>query len=1089
MIFFSQRVEIAKRREKEKIIDKHQKNFLKSKEHFTTELENCETMIKNMKDSINDLASLKPGLDELIALEGKFSHVNSLKDDFQKKGNCLVKEDESRVLAVQNEMTSFLIRWENLSDQLKHETDIYCNLQQALTGFNVIQFETNSLLSQFENTLFSLEKAPADSTEAYVLREKCKDLVDKITINKHYFEKLENAKKNVFQMLKDIPNFHVPEITCDMEVCRARWKKVIGAAKDRLGTSDMEVKLWQQIEESRNQLITWIQETKEDLSIMLTNLVDVDTARFKLKSYNEQMKVNINLKDNILTKREKLLQINGERSVYDLNKLLALLDEGFNELTTIGNKLTALVDESQLKENQLKKLLKDATKDLGPIKQKLTKLDDVSGSIYTIYERLMHCNKVKKELDMLQPVAADIEKLNSEIIQLNPYYINSNTINDAHSFKKLISDISSRVIKAESVLESFIKKNLKEKLNDLENSVHIYNNRINLHLPEENFDKDQILSKMESLNETVSEFNKISDKKTEIETLYALLIDNNLETVISEFEPLETILLSVNSFYETADNVKNILQKQIEFMEKYDCSYNKIVSGISNLEGQLNIKGRDLIDTAKIDDEIKKVQNLNSECSQIWKNVEELKVLENELQNSDFKPKIKDMIILTEKIKLIDDYINSRSKKMNGIVEYFSKYRDKVEFLDSFLMSIEAHLNEFEETSEKGNKNLDVMKDKLKELKKLSSIKEIGIPLLNEITEISEILSLNLTPESRDHMRSKLKNLRSSLESLSEKWNLLLKKTERLILQKVSVEDNSKQILQWMTSIENKVEPEMELKETLPDKRKSLNLYRTLLQDVQSHKPIIEQLVNKMELIPYEETTSDVLLSRYKQLHDRIENYVNILGKYVANHENYFNSFENLKDFLDVLGAEEIKCNDCCVDDKISIYESIIPQINVGNSIVELCEKSLIPVLTETNDVGKKMLNDELNLQKQNLMEFATKCQETLKELVEKRNRDENVRIMISELDNFLKGVESNLKDQSLKNNLDAKKIHLQDVKVIFDIIESKNEEFNFLKKEASETSSDLTESCLKLVNRYQNVKQKAKVCFLDFFLILVLFF
>lgn len=1070
-------MEIAKRKEKAKVIDNHQKNFSKAKESFSVELANCEKNIGIVVNNIQNVASLKPGVDELIALQGKFSQVNALKDDLQKKANALMKEDESHLLDLQSDVTSFVNRWENLNDQLKHETDVFCNLQQALTGFTVIQTETVDLLTEFEKTLASLEKSPNDLTEAYVTREKCKELADKVTSSKHYFEKLENSNKNIVQLLKNLPSFQAPEISNDMETIRQRWKNISTAAKDRLVTSDTEIQLWQQIEESKSQLVPWLQETKEDLSNMLANLVDVNAARLKLKSYSEQLKVNRSVSDGIVAKREELLRLNGQRPIHNVDVLVTSLDEGFNELNAVSSQLSALVDDCESKENELKKILKKTVDDMIPIREKLTKCDDVTGSMIPICERLASCGAIKIELERIQPKVADIEKLSSTIVQLNPNYANSNVIKEVKAFKKRYSDISSCLAKIESTLTSLVKKNFRDKLTDLGNSVDVYNSKINLCLPEENYDKDQLLSKFESLNEIVTALAKLDGQKNEVETLDSLLTENNLSEIVAEFVPLkEKVFLGVGSFSEKTDNIKTVLLKHIELMEKYDRNYNKILSDLNKLGGKLNLGGRDLIDDTKIDAEIEKVEDLSSKCSQLSNDIKELKTVEHELSKTDFKPKISKIDTLENKIKVIDDYSKNRSNKLANVVECLSKYNEKMLAMEKFLATTDAQLNQFEETMEKGSKNLEVLRAKLNELKKLSSIKEVGTPLLNEITELSETLFLELIPENRDVMRNKLKNVRASLESLTEKWNFLLKKTESVVLQKTNIEDSSKQILQWITTVEKKVEPETKLKETLPDKRKSWNVYRTLLQDVQSHKPIIEQLVHKMESIPYEETTPDELLARYNKLHDNVGNHVDVLGGQVANHEAYLYNFEKLKDFLDVLRAEEAKCHDCNVDEQISIYESIIPQMKIGNSIVEECEVSLKPVLLETNDAGKEALTGELSLQKKNLMEFAEKCETTLEKLVKKRNRDEKLRGSVSVLDDFLKNVESKLKDQSLKSNLDAKKKHLQEIKVAFDSILSKNDEFSLLKSEASEASPELTETSLKLVDRYQNAKQKAKV-------------
>lgn len=521
-------------------------------------------------------------------------------------------------------------------------------------------------------------------------------------------------------------------------------------------------------------------------------------------------------------------------------------------------------------------------------------------------------------------------------------------------------------------------------------------------------------------------------------------------------------------------NVRKVLQKNIELLNNYRTDYDKILSDLQKMEKTLNLKPRDLIDVSQIENYITKSNDLSSKVTNTISDIKTLKKSHEKLQKLDTKPNINSVKVLEDKAKTIEDSIVTRLSKLNNVSDLYSKYETKIATLNDFLTENSAKLDKFEKTFNEGSKNTEVLKNTLKDLKDFGQVKEQGLAQLNEIVELSESLFLELIPQNRDTMRVQLKTLRNALEALNEKWTLLLKKNESVVMQRASIEDSRNQVLQWIASVESKIDTTPQLKEILPEKKKALNTYRTLLQDVQSHKTIIDQLNQKMESLP--EANVDGLSERYDKLYASTSNLVDVYEKYVTNHENYLNEFEKFRDFFDVLLAEENKSAKCDVDNQISIYESIIQQDKAGNEIIAECENLLQPVLAETNDVGKEALQSELNGQKKQWREFLDKCKSALKKLVVKKGQAEKLQGRVTSLDEFLKIAENKLKDQSLKNCLDAKKSYLDDMKNIYDQLNDESSQFEELKKEASGANPELTELIMKLVARYQNVKQKAKV-------------
>lgn len=1018
---------------------------------------------------------LRPKVEELIQLEGRLSRVNALKEDLQKNANLLLKEDEASILEVQNNLTGILHRWDSINDRFTQETELYTNLQQNVTGFSVIKNETINLLTDFEKSLSQIKKLPDDLPEAFLIKGKFKDLQTNLANSKNYFDKLNNNGKTIVVLSKDVPNFNTEDIETDTKTIVESYDGLANAVKNDISALDAEIVLWQQIEESQGQLIPWLQENNVSLPKILDNVHDVKEARAKLKNFEEQLKNNEALKNSIITKRDQLMVLHKNQPSPKIEYLISTIEDGFKQLNTSFGKLSSVVGSCESEETTLKSDLKTAMAELNVIRDKLNKCDDASGGIGSLAERLKICHAVRAELDGVKPKIATMENCKSEIVSVNPLYDNSDTIKEFNACKKRHADLSAFLLKIENVLLVSITKDYEEKLKNLQDAVTVYNNRVAVCMPEDNCDQEQLSSKLLALKDVEKDFPVLEKKKIYLEKMTALLDDKNLKESITKLIPeKQRICGEVDSVKDKNTELIPRLAQFIDLIKNYETNYAAALTRVNALDEKLNVKGRDLIDINNIPLYIEKINDVQANCSALSTRLEELVQISAKIAEYSYKPKLSNLQILREKLNKTSEYVKNRLNKLEQLGDRCKKYEEKIVAVENFITDANSQLDEFD-SSIQHSQNAEEMKNKLKDLKDFANVKQTGVALLNDSNEWSENLLLEAIPENRNALRTKLKNLRSSIDKVGERWTALLKKVESAALQRASIEDSKKQILQWIVSVENEISPQLELKNTLPEKKKSLSAYRASLQDVLTHKPIIEQLVQKIKAIPYE-TASENLPLRYQNLEESLSKAVNVLEKQVSNHELYLNNFEKLKDFIDVLQSEKSKCCSCDVDGQLAIYDSIILQKDVGNAIIEECTQSLAPVLSETADTGKATISNELEAQKQIFSSFVNKCQSQMTELKVKKDRAAQLENRIVVLNEFLKNVESKLRDQSLKNSLSNKKAYLKDIEKILDDIEQRSDDFHNFEKEAYDITPELTETAQKLFSRHQNAKSKAKV-------------
>lgn len=1073
--FFFCRMDIAKKKDKDKVIENRKKAFLNSKERFEAEIIDCDQRIKAVVQDIVNPEVLRPKVEELIQLEGRLSRVNALRDDLQKNANLLLKEDESSILEVQNNLTGILHRWDSINDRFAQETELYNNLQQGVTGFSVIKNETVNLLADFEKNLSQITKLPNDLPEAYAIKGKLKDLQTKLANNKNYFDKLNNTGKNIILLSKDIPNFNTEDIETNTKTITESYQGLADAVKSDISALDAEIVLWQQIEEAQGQLLPWLQETNVSLPNLLDNVGDVKEARVKLKTFEEQLKNHEALKNSVITKRDQLMVLHKNQPIPKIESLISTLEEWFKQLNISFAKMSSAVESCESEETALKSDLKVTMAELNVVRDKLNKCDDASGGVGSLVERLKICRIVQADLDGLKPKIATMEKCKSEIVSVNPQYVNSDAIKEVDACKKRHADLSSLLLKIQNVLQMSVAKDYEEKLKTLQDALTIYKNRVAVCMPEDNCDQEQLSSKLLALKDVEKDFPVLEKKKIQLEKTTAVLNDSNLKESIVKLIPEEQrICKEIDLVKEKNAEVIPNLTEFIDLVKNYETNYASALTELNALDDKLNVKGRDLIDINNIPSYIEKFNDVQENCSAQSTRLEELVQMSSEIAKYGYKPKISSIEVLREKLSKIGEYVKNRLNKLNQLDDRCHKFEEKIDAVEKFITDADSQLDEFD-SSIQHSQNAEEMKNKLKALKDFANVKQTGVTLLNDLNEWSENLLLEAVPENRNALRTKLKNLRSSVDKVGERWTALLKKVESAALQRASIEDSKKQILQWIVSVENGISPQLELKNTLPEKKKLLSTYRAALQDVLTHKPIIEQLVQKIKSVPYE-SDAENLPSRYQNLEESLSKAVNILEKQVSNHEVFLNNFEKLKDFTDVLQSEESKCCSCDVDGQLAIYENIILQKDVGNAMITECTQNLKPVLSETADTGRAAITSEFDNHKQIFITLVDKCQGQLTDLKVKRDRAAQLEDRTAALDEFLKTVEAKLRDQSLKNSLSTKKAYLKDMEKILEDIEQRSKDYVAFKKEASDITPELAETAQKLFLRYQNAKTKAKV-------------
>ena len=140
----------------------------------------------------------------------------------------------------------------------------------------------------------------------------------------------------------------------------------------------------------------------------------------------------------------------------------------------------------------------------------------------------------------------------------------------------------------------------------------------------------------------------------------------------------------------------------------------------------------------------------------------------------------------------------------------------------------------------------------------------------------------------------------------------------------------------------------------------ALHSYRTIAQDVNAHKIILQQLQERLGSMSDDESNAMLnnVVGTYDKLSEDVEDRINVAEKHVANHEAYQQTFEKTRDWINTIVNETSAIlDDLSVEretakSSIGLIENVLQQKEEGDRIIEDCNQQLNIVLEQTSIPG-----------------------------------------------------------------------------------------------------------------------------------------
>jgi nesprin-1 len=367
------------------------------------------------------------------------------------------------------------------------------------------------------------------------------------------------------------------------------------------------------------------------------------------------------------------------------------------------------------------------------------------------------------------------------------------------------------------------------------------------------------------------------------------------------------------------------------------------------------------------------------------------------------------------------------------------------------------------------------------------AMKQDAIGNLNRTIESGEKLFGSTAPEGREGIRLQLQDLQASIESLFDQLAKIERDLQAKLLRWSGYEESSSAFTRWLQEVEEQLKGKLILKTTLDEKKAQLQTYRTLLQDIRSQKPVLDDLMEKSKCLPEKsdrvEDFVNSVVRRHEEILKKAQHSVEEYEAIVNNHYQYTKAVIDSSEWL-IATANTVEMWGDSTLERLNLHANLerLKNLQISlpseeNKIVHLkvCGEKVLP---GTLDSGQINIRTQIDSTSQEWQGLIASIQATIETLELKIKQWQEFEIMKEKCLAWLRETDNKLHSFDLKTSFEEKSQQYEALKELQGIVKAKELEIDavteraqLLYKEHSTRNTQLTELSVK----YQNISCKIK--------------
>lgn len=1041
-------------------------------------LHNIQTVLNDMSQKPVPLteATIQEMTEQLDKLDVEMREKQSVRKELREEGLHLMREDQPNMGTIQNALSAADNNWDQVVNSVRDTKNKYILLSSTLQELKNFTVAFDREMSRAEQLHNDCKDAPNDYVQTAQSLDKAKKAYEILKRSKGLLDQMDVIKQSVLKQASTLGGFDTSPLEEAFLTSQTHWEKVNDAIIKRIQDLESQLIVWRQIDDTKNQVITWLSETGQNLANACDNL-EIRFGQNHLTKYKEELPIYIGLKNSIKAKCEQITNLNKTIPLGQVSSITEYLDNEFQALQSLADNLESAVSSLESNENKLKDKIKRVSDSVSKVRDDIIQCDDMTGDNAKILDRLKKCQACKSELQNLND---EIDNLTQSVSEMNanyPGFYESLVPKELSSLQKRFESVLIHANKTETTLLTFLQKLFTDKLAMFNRNLKILDDKTRWCMPDVNSDKYNLEVKIAALTDVENGIADCQKKVVELKEACDIL-RVVAEPACAQEAAVQTEKAQKNLDVLTAnyEEIKNRLKENFESWQEYESLLENVSEWLKDKENKVRLEAANLLNLPEIDDKIAEIKNLNQEIKDYGSEINKLTEIGEKILSRNPDSRVLQYINhLMVRYQTVGKFMDGHLNRLKDLKNNKGKYDSSISEFKNWLQDANGKITDLAAMS----KHAKPSAADLDQVKRLNDNKELGQRLLNNAIESGEALFIGITPEGREQIRNELRSLRDYFENSVDSLNNVIKDIETTINKRSSFDDTFNQVQKWISDKENEL-GDFKLCATLPEKKAQLHANKIMHQEVELHQSMLSQLTEKIKLMPDEEAEKSLskTIQRYQDMSNELERRVATCESHVTDHDKYVQMFEDCRDRLNHIVAENSLLNYGAVsqkedvDAKIAAIERVmIKAQDIENGLRGL-KSQLDTVLQSTSSNGHPLLLSEYEQLKATWDQFANQCKEQDRKLKDTLKHWNESQKTLDELEEWLKVKENQLRDQSLKSNLEAKIAHLQKVKEIQSELSSRSIDFAALSdsKPNVASESELSTKTSKLATRYQTL-------------------
>ncbi|CAH2077111.1 unnamed protein product, partial [Iphiclides podalirius] len=932
---------------------------------FNLQQKAVSEVLHNVQSTLNEMAqkplplteiAIQDLSEQLDRLDQELKDKQAVRKELREEGLHLMREDQANMGTIQNSLSAADHNWDQVVNSVRDTKNRYILLSSTLQELKNFTGAFDREMSRAQQLHSECKEAPNDYVQTAQSLDKARKSYEILKRSKGLLDQMDVIKQSILKQASTLGGFDTSPLENSFLDSQTQWEKENDAIIKRIQDLESQLLVWRQIDDTKNQVVTWLSETGQNLSSACDNL-EIRFGQNHLTKYKEELPIYTGLKNSIKAKCEQITNLNKNIPTGQVSSIIDYLDKEFEALQILAENLESAVSSLESKENKLKENIKRLSDSVSKVRDDIIKCDDMSGDNAKILDRLKKCQACKVELQNLND---EIDNLSQNVSEMNanyPGFYESLVPKELSTLQKRFESVLVHANKTEITLLTFLQKLFTDKLSMFNRNLKILDDKTRWCVPDASSDKYNLEVKTAALSDVengIADCNqKVKELKEACEILRVVAEPASAQEAAVQTEKAQKNLDVLTSNY---DEIKNRLQENIEAWQEYETLLENVSEWLKQKENQVRQEAASLVDMNAIEDKIIEIEKLNSDVKNYGDQVNKLTEIGDKILSRNPESRVLQYINhLVSRYQTVSKFMDNHLNRLKDLNDNKGKYDKSIVEFKNWLEGANGKIAELAAMS----KHAKPSAADLAQVKKLSENKDLGQKLLNNAIESGEALFSGINPEGREQVRNELRALRDSFEDSVDSLNNVIKDIETTINKRSSFDDTFNQVQKWISDKDQEF-GEFKLCSTLPEKKAHLHANKILLQEVELHASMLSQLSEKIKLMPDEEAEKSLskTIERYTGMSKELEKRIATYESHVSDHEKYVQMFEDTRDRLNHIVSENSMLTYSVVTQKDDVNSKISAiekeKQNKAKDLYETRNKKT-PAFEEFLSLGEKL--------------------------------------------------------------------------------------------------------------------------------------